>query len=631
MCGIAGKLYFESDRPVEAAGLSAMSNRILHRGPDDEGMYLKGNVGLAVRRLAIIDLEGGRQPIHNETRTVWVVFNGEIYDFQELRRLLEQQGHSFYTHSDTEVLVHLYEEYDLDFVRHLNGMFAIALWDERKQRLVLVRDHLGIKPLFYAFFADRLLFGSEIKAIRVEQPLLTINPRAVDYYFSLLYIPSPDTIYQEIRKLEPGHMLVWEAGCSNIQSYWNLADIETRRDGSKARLFEELHELLSASIRRQLVADVPVGVFLSGGLDSSTVAALARRVARGRLQTLTIGFDDPSYNETRYARLMAQRLGTDHTELVVHPDPNVIAEKLAVTFDEPFGDSSAIPMYYLSELTRRHVKVALSGDGGDELFAGYLTYQADKLAHLYDRVPGVLSRQLVPALVKRLPVSDAKVSFDFKARRFVENALLEPGERHFAWKAFFDPQLKRSLLHPDLLAAMGGQLDGYLPYRRHYEAVSHLDEISRFQYADTKVYLPDDNLLKVDHMSMAHSVEVRVPLLDRQVVEFAFRLPGGLKMPRLALKHFLREAMPDLLPAEIRHRSKRGFSVPMARWLRTDLRPLVERYLSVEVVRAQRYLQADTVSKLVALHMMGRMDYSRNLWGLLMFNLWVEQAQMERN
>lgn len=630
MCGIAGELYFESNRPVCAATLKAMAKRLEHRGPDDEGIYLRGNVGLVGRRLAIIDLEGGRQPIHNEAGTIWVVFNGEIYNFQELRVELEQQGHTFYTRSDTEVIVHLYEKYGLDFPRHLNGMFAIALWDETRRRLVLVRDHLGIKPLFYAHLADRVVFASEIKAMRAELDSLSINPRALGYFFSLLYIPAPDTIYQEIRKLEPGHLLVWEAGRASLRCYWNLAETQVKRDTSKARLLEELRELLSDSIRRQLVADVPVGVFLSGGVDSSTVAALARRVERGPLQTFSIGFDQSSYDETPYARLMARRLETQHTQLVVRPDPVTIAGKFAACFDEPFGDSSAIATYYLSELTRRHVKVALSGDGGDELFAGYLTYQADKLAHLYGRLPAPLNRQLIPGLVRRLPVSETKISFDFKARRFIENALLEPGERHYAWKAFFNRQMRTGLLHPDVVESMGDSFDGYAPYRRHYQAVPQLEHISRCQYADTKVYLPDDNLLKVDHTSMAHSLEVRVPLLDTRVVEFAFQLPAEFKMPRLALKHFMREAVRDWLPAEIRNRQKAGFSVPMGRWLKKELRPLVDHYLSVETVQSQRYLQAKAVRELVASHNAGQADHSRNLWGLLMFNMWVERAHIER-
>ena len=627
MCGIAGKIYHDRERAVEAETLAAMAQSLWHRGPDDDGSYLDGNAGLAMRRLAIIDVEGGRQPIHNEDRTVWTVFNGEIYNFMELRRELEARGHRFYTRTDGEVIVHLYEEHGLDLPHDLNGMFAIAVWDTRERRLLLVRDRLGIKPLFYAALPDRFLFASEIKALWADHPPLTVDLSALNHFLSLLYIPAPESIYREVRKLEPGHSLVWQGGQVRLNEYWRPVVQEAiPRATPTSALREELHALLADAVRRQLVADVPVGIFLSGGLDSSTVVALARQVYGGPLRTFCIGFEDRSYDETASARLMAQRFDTDHTETIVRPAALDLAQALAAHFDEPFADSSAIPTYCLAEVTHRRVTVALAGDGGDELFAGYLTYQADKLARLYDLLPGAISRGLIPGLVQRLPVSDAKVSFDFKARRFVEHAQLEPGQRHYAWKAFFDEALKRSVLQPELLRTLQTPLDGYLPYRRHYEAVPQLDALSRFQYADARVYLPDDNLLKVDHMSMAHSLEVREPLLDHRLVEFAFRLPGDVKMPGLKLKHFLREAMRPLLPAEILKRPKRGFAVPMARWLKGDLRPLVDTFLSPEVVRRQGYFVPEGVAGLVAAHMAGRADYSRNLWGLLMFSLWLERA-----
>ncbi len=627
MCGIAGKLYNDPERRVEAEALVAMAERLAHRGPDDDGLYLDGNAGLAMRRLAVIDLVGGRQPIHNEDRSVWTVCNGEIYNYRELRRDLEVRGHRFYTQSDTEVLVHLYEEYGADLPRHLNGMFALAVWDGRRRRLLLARDRLGIKPLYYAALPDRLLFASEIKAIRADGPSLSLDLQALNEYLSLLYIPAPASIYREVRKLEPGHTLLWQGGAVMSEPYWRLEAVEPLAPlPPLPALQEEFRALLADAVRRQLVADVPLGIYLSGGLDSGAVVALARRAHNGPLRTFSIGFDDPSYDETAQARLTAQRFETEHVETIVRPDAAGVAHNLAAQFDEPFADSSAIPAYYLAEMTRRHVTVALAGDGGDELFAGYLTYQADKLAHLYQRLPGVLSRGLVPAVVRRLPVSEGKVSFDFKARRFVGNALLEPGRRHFAWKAFFDAALKRRLLRPELLAAVEDELDGYRAYRRCHEAAGHLDEISRFQYADTRVYLPDDNLLKVDQMSMAHSLEVRVPLLDHRLVELAFRLPGPVKMPGLRLKHFMRQALQGVLPPETLRRPKRGFNVPMARWLKSDLRPLVDEYLSPGAVRRQGYLQPECVRGLVEAHLAGRADHTHHLWGLLMFALWVESG-----
>ena len=627
MCGIAGLLYHDSSRPADEATLQRMGHTLRHRGPDDWGVHLDGPLGLGMRRLAIIDLQTGHQPIHNETRTVWTVYNGEVYNFAALRQGLEARGHHFYTASDTEVIVHLYEEYGPDFPRHLNGMFAVAVWDAVARRLVLARDHLGVKPLYYALLPDRLLFGSEIKAILADGPALTLDLDALSLYLSLLYIPAPHSIYREVRKLEPGHTLVYEAGQARVQPYWTLADVEPLRPPyAVPALREELRARLAAAVRQQLVADVPLGVFLSGGLDSSTVVAFARAAHSGPLKTFSIGFDDPSYDETGLARIVARHFETDHTELVVRPDAPDLAPKLVAHFDEPFADSSAIPTYYLAQMTRQHVTVALGGDGGDELFAGYATYQADKLARLYARLPGPVSQGLIPAVVRRLPVSDRKVSFDLKARRFVAHALLDPGRRHYAWKAFFSDSLKADLLAPDLRAALNGGLDGYGPFRRQYEAAAHLDELSRCQYADTRVSLPDDMLTKVDRMSMAHSLEARVPLLDLGLVEFAFALPGALKMPGLTLKGFLRETMRDSLPAAILRQPKRGFNAPMSRWLKTSLRPLVEAYLAPDVVARQGYFQPATVARLVADHQAGRADYSRNLWALLMFNLWAEQT-----
>jgi asparagine synthase (glutamine-hydrolysing) len=631
LCGIAGIVYSEAGRAVEAHRLAAMGQSLVHRGPDDAGCYVRGPVGLAVRRLAVIDVTGGHQPIHNEARTVWVICNGEIYNFRQLRRALEARGHCFTTRSDTETIVHAYEEYGLDFVAQLRGMFAIALWDERERRLVLARDRLGIKPLHYAALSDRLLFGSEIKALRAADVAFTLDPQALSVYLSLLYIPAPLTIYREVRKLEPGHMLIWQDGRMQVRRYWALGEVEPFPPRTPAaELRQALRETLGEAVRSQLVADVPLGIFLSGGLDSSTVVALARQAWSGRLRTFSVGFDQPSYDERRYARQVAQRFETEHAEIVVRPDAPGLAQRLAAHFDEPFADSSAIPMMFLSALARQHVTVALGGDGGDELFAGYMTYQADKLACLYDRLPGGLTHMLVPALVRRLPVSEDKVSFDFKARRFAAHALLEPGRRHYAWKAFFDDALKQRLLQPDLAAALDGAVDGYPAFHRHYEAVPQFDALTRFQYADTMVYLPDNNLTKVDRTSMAHSLEVRVPLLDERVAEFAFRLPGRLRMPGLRLKHFLRQSVGDLLPAGVRTRPKGGFNVPMSHWLKAELRPLVDHYLSAEVIGGQGYFRPEVVAGLVDEHLAGRADHSRQLWALLMASLWVEQAGMAR-
>jgi asparagine synthase (glutamine-hydrolysing) len=627
MCGIAGKVYHQQERPVKLETLAAMCQTLVHRGPDDEGFYLEGNVGLAMRRLSIIDLDTGKQPIHNEDGTVWTVFNGEIYNFPELQRDLRARGHRFYTRTDTEVIVHLYEDYGVDFIRRLNGMFAIAVWDERRRQLILARDRLGIKPLFYAQLPDRLLFGSEIKALLADGLRPTMDLQALSHYLSLLYIPAPQTIYQEIRKLEAGHILIWRGGQSTIRRYWDLRQTQPLvvEGRSPADVRAELLELLTDAVRCHLISDVPLGAFLSGGLDSSTVVALMRRAHNGPVKSFSIGFNDPSYDELQYARLVAERFETDHTELTVSPSVADLMPKLVDYFDEPFADSSAVPTYYLSQLTRQHVTVALGGDGGDEVFAGYITYQADKLARLYDRLPGLLTRRLVPALVHHLPVSDGKVSLDFRAKRFVGHALLEPGRRHYAWKAFFDDDLKRAVLSNDVLVALNGSVDTYPVFHRHYEKVCQQDPLNAFLYADTNVYLPDDILVKVDRMSMAHSLEVRVPLLDYRVVEFMFGLPGHLKMPGLKLKHFLRETVRGMLPPQTLKRPKGGFNVPIPAWLKHELRPFVEECLSPARIREQGIFNPKSVSRLVSDHLSGQANYSRNIWALLLFSLWHDR------
>jgi asparagine synthase (glutamine-hydrolysing) len=626
MCGITGKFNYQQENSVAPEILRAMCRTLTHRGPDDEGYYLDGNVGLAVRRLSIIDLNTGKQPIHNEDRTVWTVFNGEIYNFLELKRYLQARGHDFYTASDTEVIVHLYEEYGTDFPTHLSGMFAIVIWDRRERRLMLVRDRLGIKPLYYVQLSDRLLWGSEIKAILAEGLQPTLDYQALSHYLSLLYIPAPFSIYREIRKLEPGEAFIWQGGRAVKRSYWDLARLAVPGAVPRSRedVKEELLGLLTETVCSHLISDVPLGVFLSGGLDSSTVVALMRQVNHGIIKTFSVGFQDASYDELAFARIVAKKFETDHTELQVTPDAADFLPKLVDHFDEPFADSSAIPTYYLSQLTRRHVTVALGGDGGDEIFAGYATYQADKLARIYSALPGFLNRGLIPMLVRSLPVSDSKVSFDFKARRFVEHALLEPERRHYAWKAFFSDELKRRLLHEDIVAALHGNLDSFAVFSRHTKVVRHWDALNRFQYADLKVYLPDDILVKVDRMSMAHSLEARVPLLDHRLVEFLFQLTEPLKMPGLRLKQLLKETMRSILPKEILNKPKGGFSVPMAGWLKSSLKPLLVDYLAQERLRRQKCFNPEMVNRLITDHLAGRADYSRNLWALLNFTIWQQ-------
>ncbi len=641
MCGICGKLYFESNRPVEKRLVEAMCNVLRHRGPDDMGMYTFSNhqdgnlnpghscsIGLGQTRLSIIDLATGHQPIHNENKTVWVVLNGEIYNFQALKSELVSQGHRFYTSSDTEVIVHLYEEYGNNFVQHVNGMFAIAIWDEKRRRLVLLRDRIGIKPLYYFVGNDGLLFASEIKAILQDEVEREVDIQALWNYLSYNYIPSPLTIFKGIRKLSPGTMLIWEDGELETRKYWDITSkdygYESDSPVSEEDYEEGLLERLKEAVRLQLISDVPLGVFLSGGLDSSTIVALIREVSNNNIKTFSIGFEDKSYDELDFARSVAGQFETDHHELVVRMNPEEILPKLVYHFDEPFADFSAIPVYYLSEMTRRHVTVALGGDGGDELFAGYETYSAYIYANLYKLLPGVLSRGIIPWVVSRLPVSLDRVSFDYKAKRFVKGALLSPLEGHYRWKVIFDEDAKRDLCCQGSGRDTGID-DSFEVMRGYYEETEGMDTLSRLQYVDFKAYLPDDILTKVDRMSMANSLEVRPPFLDHNVAEYSFRIPANLRLHGFKKKYILKRIMQDRLPQKVLHGKKRGFNVPVPKWLLNELHDAVHDLLSVEKIRKQGFFNADYVKRMVEDHEKLRADFSRNIWGLLIFTLWHDR------
>ncbi|GAA0714717.1 asparagine synthase (glutamine-hydrolyzing) [Dactylosporangium roseum] len=625
MCGIAGLVIGDDEHHVDEDRLRAMCRTLVHRGPDEEGFYVNGPVGLAVRRLAVIDVEHGRQPVHSEDGTVHAVCNGEIYNHRQLRRELARRGHTFASGSDTEVIPHLYEEYGTGFARHLEGMFAVALFDDARGRLVLCRDRVGVKPLHYAERSGGLVFGSEIKAVLSAVADRTPDLQSFSAFLSLMYVPAPRTMYREVRKLEPGTTLVWQDGTSTVRRYWALADVPRDDDLTAGEAGERLRELVLDSVRRQLMADVPLGCFLSGGMDSGTVVAAARRVRPdAELKTFSVGFADRSYDERREAALVARRFGTDHTEIVVEPRAEDLSEGLLPAFDEPFADPSMVPTYYLCRLAREHVTVALSGDGGDEILAGYPTYQADKLARHYRRLPRALTAGVAPALLRFLPRSSARASFDFKARRFVANALEEPGRSHYLWRVVFGEPAKARLLRPELFAELSDTYDTHEP---HHRAGAGFDELTRFQYTDTHVYLPDDVLAKVDRLSMAHSLEVRVPLLDTAVVEFAFGLPGRLKLPGPRPKWLLRRAMSGILPPEIVAMRKKGFNAPLPRWLRGVYRPLVQEYLSREVLARQGYLRFDEVRAIVDRHLSGQAEHAREIWILLLFTMWAEQEK----
>jgi asparagine synthase (glutamine-hydrolysing) len=623
MCGICG-LLTRAAGGADPALLSSMNSTLVHRGPDSEGSFVSGPVGLAARRLSIIDLAHGDQPIGNEDGRIQVVQNGEIYNHENLRRELERRGHAFRTRCDTEVIVHLYEEHDLAFAERLRGMFAIAIWDGRRGRLVLARDRFGIKPLYYREGGGELVFASELKALmRLPDLDRELDPRALESFLAFNSIPAPLTIFRSVRKLPPGHMLVTGEGGTELSRFAAPRPVPAdavRREGAP-ELAEELRGRLRDSVRAHLVSDVPVGVLLSGGVDSAALAALAAEETSGPVSTFSIGFEERSFNELENARLVAERYGTDHHELTLRPDAAELLPRLAEVFDEPLADSSALPTYLVSELAAGHVKVALSGEGGDELFGGYYTYVADLLAPRIGRLAAILR-----PLVDRLPSSSEKVSFDYKAKRFSRGAGMPPLERHHAWKEIFSEEARAGLL-------TGHRDDGYDPvdlYRSRFEETEGAELLARLQDVDLGIYMVDDLLVKTDRASMAHSLETRVPYLDVEVSDLALALPTPLKVRRFQKKRLLRQAMEPLLPREIVKAKKQGFSIPAAAWLRGELEPFAREVLGADTIGRQGVFQPDAVTAVLDAHLERKEDLSRQLWGLISFTLWYERWQSPR-
>jgi asparagine synthase (glutamine-hydrolysing) len=592
--------------------LRAMSDLLVHRGPDSAGEHVDGGIALAARRLSILDLEHGDQPISNEDGTCVVVQNGEIYNYPELRRELRRAGHDLRTRCDTEALVHLYEDHGVGFAERLRGMFAVAIWDAGRRRLVLARDRYGIKPLYYRDVGGELRFASELRAL----PRGEVDHDALEAFLAFNSIPAPYSIFRDVRKLPAGHVLVWEDGEATLDRYArpSPAQADELRDSDEAELSEELRARLRDSVRAHLLSDVPVGVLLSGGVDSAALAALAAQETPEPVHTFTIGFAERTFDERADARLVADRYGTEHHELLVRPEPELLLLALAEAFDEPFADSSALPTYLVSQLAAEHVKVALSGEGGDELFGGYYTYAADLMAdHL-----APLARLARP-LVEALPASTRKASLDYKAKRFVRAAHLPPLERHHGWKEIFSA---------DARAELTGRRDAFDPVdvlRVRYDETEGAPELARLQDVDFGIYLVDDLLVKTDRASMAHSLEARVPFLDPLVTNLAFALPTRLKVRGLAKKVLLRKAVEPLVPPQVVHGRKRGFSIPSAAWLRGELEPFARETLSAGNLRRQGLFRPEPVTRLLDEHVAGREDWSRQLWGLLAFTLWYER------
>jgi len=627
MCGITGWANLDSRTPpFEGAPelLHAMCERMVHRGPDSEGLFVTNGAALGMRRLAIIDLVTGEQPVFNEDKSVAVILNGEIYNYRELRAGLEKLGHSFRSASDTEVLPHLYEEHGAEMVRELNGMFAFALWDAKRRRLLVARDRFGEKPLYWGVFDNTLLFASEPKVLLAHPAVKpTLNLQALRQYLSFDYVPAPLSIYQGIQKLPAAHILTLEDGRITIEPYWCLSYKTSQPVPSETEAAEQLQDLLADSVRMRLVSDVPLGVLLSGGVDSSTIAALAVRASSEPVKTFSISFAESSFDESAYARSVAKFLGTDHHEerLSANLAANLVGE-IGAWMDEPFSDPSLVPTYLLSRFTRKHVTVALGGDGGDELFAGYPMYAGHRWAEIYIKVPAPLRTGVIEPLVRLLPVKTKNLSLDYKALRFVTGAKYDTVARHHIWFGSFTPDEQEQLLTADALQQT--ESDVYREARQMFEQCDNHDTVTRMQSLDTRLYLAEDILTKVDRASMAVSLEVRAPFLDPRVAEYAASLPGNYKLRGHKTKYILKKAVHELLPPFVTRRVKKGFGVPVAEWLKFKLRPLARDLLSPERVRRAGVFNPEYISRLQDEHERGVANHRKLLWTLLMFELWHE-------
>lgn len=642
MCGITGWINLKRSDSNEAAEavLHLMCDTIVHRGPNSEGLWLDETVALGMRRLSIIDLETGDQPVFNCGKSVIVMMNGELYNYREVRAELEKKGHKFTTKSDTEILPHLYEEYGEGLLEHVNGMYAFSLWDSRQKKLVIARDRFGEKPLYYGVFDGKLIWASEPKAILAHpsvKPELDLN--ALRHYVSFDYVPAPMSIFKGIHKLPAAHVLTVENGEVKTRRYWDIfwtnsppyeGGVAEGRggslngDGTLVRKAAELRDLLSDAVRMRLVSDVPLGILLSGGIDSSTVAAFAVQHATERVKTFSIGFEEDSFDESKYARQVARHLNTEHYEdkLSAATAGDLISE-IGTWLDEPMSDGSLIPTYLLARFVRKHVTVALGGDGGDELFAGYPMYYAHTVAAKYLSIPSILRRGFIEPVVNALPVSTKNMSFDYKAKRFVRASHYDDVTRHHSWFGSFSVDQHQQLFSKDVLAQTDADI-----YRGVRELVGKSDAknvIERMQYADINYYLAEDILTKVDRAAMSVSLETRAPFLDPRVGQFAASIPVEYKLKGKSGKVILKEAMKDLLPHDILHRPKKGFGIPIAEWLKGRLNPLMHDMLSPERLKKQGLFNPDYVQRLIREHETGTASNHKELWTLLVYQLWSDR------
>lgn len=619
MCGIAGTLLFDPRGVVDREAMLRMTRVIAHRGPDDEGVWTGDGVGLGSRRLAVIDLsERGHQPMSNEDGTIWIAYNGEVYNFQSLRADLLKQGHVFRSNTDTETIIHLYEEEGIGAISKLRGMFAFALWDSRTRTLFLGRDRLGKKPLFYYHDGERLVFGSEIKCLLRNGVPAVPDTDAIHHYLTYGYVPAPYSAFRGIRKLPAAHYLEVRRGHVEATRYWTL-QYNRKNEASEGALLEQLSELLTESTRLRMISDVPLGVLLSGGLDSSAVVATMRKLTSGSLKTFSIGFDQPEYDELAYARQVAQHFETDHHELVVRPDAIAMVPRLAWHYNEPFADSSAVPSFAVSELARRSVTVALNGDGGDETWLGYERYAAAAAVARYDWFPTPARRALALAAA-RLPSGQPKSAI-YRVRRLGMRLDRTPLEQYASWITVFDEEAKRGLYTPEFRAALtsGPSFQIFQDALERSDAPTFVEAIA---HADIQTYLVDDLLVKMDIASMAHSLEVRSPLIDHHMVEFSASVPVRMKLRGYTQKYLLRRLMKDVLPAPVLTRRKMGFGVPIDRWFRADLKEMAYDLLLDERARSRGYFRPEAVRGYLDRHLSGTHHHHAQLWALLMLEVW---------
>ncbi len=623
MCGIVG-IVRNDGKPVDEQLLARMNGAIRHRGPDEDGFYINGSVGLAMRRLAIIDLKSGQQPIHNQDRTSWIVFNGEIYNYLELREKLEKLGHTFYTNSDTEAIVHAYDEFGVDCPKHLRGMFAFAIWNTAKQELFLARDRVGKKPLLYADVNGQLVFGSEFSALLLHPDVSRdIDAEALDYYLAFMCIPAPLTAYRAIRKLEPAHWLRWRNGNVEVGRYWQ-PDFTKKIDISEEEAGERTIEILRDAVKVRLMSEVPLGAFLSGGIDSSAVVALMSQESSERVKTFSIGFDEQDFSELHHARRVAEHVGADHHEFIVRPDAVEVLPMLVDHYGEPYADSSAVPTYYVAKETRKHVTVALNGDGGDESFAGYERYIAMGLTEKYRKVPTFLRESLIREAVNLIPTDATKKSKIKSAQRLLAVVDRPKAGRYMHWMSTFNDELKEPLYTDSFRQqTQGANATGLLEH--WFKRANGIGVVDTMLLTDQMTYLPNDLLVKVDIATMAVSLEARSPFLDHHVIEFAASLPQNLKLRRLTGKYLLKKVLRKLLPTENLTRRKMGFGVPIGHWFRGKMQPFLREVILSEKALGRGLFRPEAVKQLVDLHVRAERDYSHQLWTLLMLELWFNR------